>query len=232
MPPRHRFGPAAQALPHETCSICREIPDRSRSFDKGGETIESTIPAAVERLQVVGAPFFTKDYSHSHQCLLRCPQCGTYYDWSFEYEYLAGGSEDDLIVTRLAPDEGARRASSVVEHIRGVQERFEAEAPIHVRALLDSNDEDQVAKAAGWLFMAQSDGHDLTPYLRDLLTAWQRPGFQSDDATSLNLVFFVYGSRSRENLSGLRAAIRAAGLEGRPEMVSLLQSCESALDDD
>ena len=87
--------------PHLTCSICRGIPDRCRSFDKGGETVENTIPPAVNRLEVVGAPFYQQEFTHSNRCLLRCPECGTFYEWDFEYEYLAGGSEDDLTITRL-----------------------------------------------------------------------------------------------------------------------------------
>ena len=193
MPPRRKPAPS---LTHATCSICRDIPDRCRSFDKGSETVENTIPSAVSKLAIVGAPFYHQETSHSNWCLLRCPECGTCYDWDFEYEYLAGGSEDDLTVTRLSPEEGEAKAREVAGHVAAARARFAAESPAHLEALLRSSDRTEVSKAASWFFSAQADGNDLTDLLPALLAARQRPEAEGDAASSINLILFVHRSRS------------------------------------
>ncbi len=217
------------ALPWQTCSICREIPDRCRAFWKGGEKTTDTIPPAVSRLAVVGAPFYNQDTSHSNWCLLRCPQCGTCYDWDFEYEYLVNGSEDDINVTRLSPADGELKANQVAGWVATARERFAAESPPYMETLQHGTDPAELRKAASWLFATQEDGNDLTAALPVLLEAWQRPESQGDAASSLQLSLFVYGSRSPENLATLRAVLTTAGLDARPDMRSLVQSCGSAL---
>lgn len=217
------------ALPWQTCSICREIPDRCRAFWKGGEKTTDTIPPAVSRLAVVGAPFYNQDTSHSNWCLLRCPQCGTCYDWDFEYEYLVNGSEDDLNVTRLSPADGRWKAGQVAQHVAAARDRFAAEAPPHLEALQHATEPADLQKAASWIFAAQGDGNDLTAALPAILAAWQRPESQDGAASALSTTLFVHGSRSPKNLNTLRAALAAAGLEARPEMKSLVQTCENVL---
>ena len=56
----------------------------------------------------LGCPARTRN-NGSSWCLLRCPECGTYCDWDLQYEYLADGTEDDLVVTRLSREEGERK---------------------------------------------------------------------------------------------------------------------------
>jgi hypothetical protein len=214
----------------QTCSICRDIPDRCRAFWKGGDKVEDTIPPAVGKLAVVGAPFYDQDTSHSNWCLLGCPECGTYYDWDFEYEYLVNGSEDDIIVTRLTIEEGARKAKMVADSVAASQAEFAAESLPYLEALRRAASPAEVRKAASWLFTSQEDGNDLTAALPVILEAWQRPESQGDASSTLHLALFVFGSRSRENLATLRMALAAASLESRPEMQTLLQSCENRLE--
>lgn len=154
--PRRRGSPKAPTEPPvpmwQTCSLCRDIPDRCRAFSKGGDKTEDTIPPAVEKMAVVGAPFYNQETSHSNWCLLRCPECGTYYDWDFEYEYLVNGSEDDINVTRLNPEEGERKAKMVADAVAASEAEFAAESPRHLEALLKAVEPEQVRKAASWLF--------------------------------------------------------------------------------
>jgi hypothetical protein len=233
--PRKRRG--SKALPEppvptwQSCPLCSDVPDRCRAFWKGDDKVEDTIPPAVAKLDIVGAPFYDQDTSHSNWCLLRCPECGTYYDWDFEYEYLVNGSEDDMIVTRLSCEEGARKAKMVADAVAASQAEFAAESLPHLEALRSASRPTEVRKAASWLSISQEDGNDLTAALPVLLDAWQRPESQGDAASSLHLTLFVFGSRSRENLATLRAALVEAGLEGRPEMKTLVQICENALGD-
>lgn len=231
--PRRRGRPKAPTEPPapkwQTCSLCRDIPDRCRAFWKGGDKTEDTIPPAVGKLAVVGAPFYDQETSHSNWCLLCCPECGTYYDWDFEYEYLVNGSEDDINVTRLSPEEGVRKAKMVADGVAATQARFATESPPYLEVLQHAANPAEVRKAASRIFMAQEDGNDLSAALPVLLDAWQRPKSQGDAASKLHLSLFVHGSRSRENLATLRAALAAAGLEARPEMKTLVQSCENVL---
>jgi hypothetical protein len=213
----------------QTCSICRDIPDHCRAFWKGGEKTTDTIPPEVGRLVVVGAPFYDQDTSHTNWCLLCCPECGAYYDWDFEYEYLVNGSEDDLNVTRLDAAEGARKAAMALGHVAASRLRFAVQSPPHLEALQSAADPAVVRKAASWIFMAQEDGNDVTAALPLLLMAWQRPVSQGDAADTLHLALSVHGSRSQENLAALRTALAAAGLQERPEMKTLVKSCENVL---
>jgi hypothetical protein len=220
-----------EQLKWQACPICRDIPDYCRAFWKGGDKVENTIPPAVDKLPVVGAPFYDQDTSHSNWCLLRCPACGAYYDWDFEYEYLVNGSEDDIVVTRLSQQEGERKAKLVADAVAASQARFAAGSLPYLETLQRAADPADVGKAASWIFAAQEDGNDLTAALPVILEAWQRPESQDDAANSLHLTLFVFGSRSRENLSALQAALATTGIEARPEMKSLIQTCENVLRD-
>ncbi|MDL1952288.1 hypothetical protein FBQ97_21115 [Acidobacteria bacterium ACD] len=63
--------------PHETCEVCRTIPDVAVSTTRGETTSGTPLPPAVGRLVVVGAPYFDDDMSSSNRALHRCPVCGT-----------------------------------------------------------------------------------------------------------------------------------------------------------
>jgi hypothetical protein len=217
------------APPHVGCPVCGDMPDHCRDYTKGGETLVDTVPPSTTRLVTVGAPFYNQETSGSNWCLLQCPACGTYYDWDFEYEYLVNGSEDDINIRRLSADEGARKAALVAGHVAAARQRFAVESASRVETLLVSKDPREMKEAANWLFQSVNDGNDPAPVLADLLAAMRRAGTEGDASTSLNLVFFVYGSRNWESLERSRAAVAAAGAETQVLLGSTLRSCESSL---
>jgi hypothetical protein len=207
------------------------MPDRCRTFTKGGETQIDTVPPSAARLVVVGAPFYNMSTGGSNWCLLQCPSCGTYYDWDFEYEYLVNGSEDDTNITRLSPIAGARKADLVARHVAGSREKFGEWSPPQADALLHSPDAEVVRKAANWLFMAVESGNDLTPLLPQVLEAMKRPESQGDTVSTLGTTLFVYGSRKQANLERLKAAVTASGMESDERVQTTLRSCETLLRD-
>ena len=46
-----------------------------------------------------------KPYDSRALQLKQCPECGTYYLYRTDYEYLVNGSEDEEVLTRLKPEE-------------------------------------------------------------------------------------------------------------------------------
>jgi hypothetical protein len=83
------------ALDLADCEICRSIPDRSwllhipsRDVSYGG------YPLAFAPLHDL------IEVSHS-LAVKRCPRCGRLYSDEYHYEYLAGDSEDEHILTRI-----------------------------------------------------------------------------------------------------------------------------------
>lgn len=87
----------------EHCSICSQLSDHERGFQKHGREEEDTfLPEAFRLLQFVRD---TKPGQTRSPSLLQCPQCDTYYLYEVGYEYLATGSEDEQRLTRLTEEE-------------------------------------------------------------------------------------------------------------------------------
>ncbi len=105
-----------------SCEICRTIPDRLSSTTKGEETRGDPFPEALGRLLLVGAPYYNDDTTHSNRALHKCPVCGTFYWWEFEYEYLAGGSEDSTVYTRLDAETGARLERECLDKVAAARD--------------------------------------------------------------------------------------------------------------
>lgn len=80
------------------CEICREIPRVTSVLEKHGET-DGEHPAAVGRLVV-----FLRIPESNHQEVRRCPLCGHFYLYRYEYEYLTTGSEDETTYEWTTPD--------------------------------------------------------------------------------------------------------------------------------
>ena len=110
--------PSALSESWQLCSICQRIPARAHALYKSGETLDNTFPPETERLVVVGAPFFNTETSSANHCLMKCTRCGTFYAWDFTYEYLVNGTEDEYVLTRLSPAEGAKRELRVIAEVR------------------------------------------------------------------------------------------------------------------
>lgn len=86
-------------MPSLPCSLCAQLADEEYASQKyGWEERNTHLPAVVERLVVV------RDfqlYGSRQLQLRRCPECGGYYLYRSDYEYLANGSEDEQFLTRL-----------------------------------------------------------------------------------------------------------------------------------
>jgi hypothetical protein len=106
------------------CSICKTIPNKTGEFYKGGVLDGDPLPESVHKLKILGVPYFDDSTSHSNYCLKQCPECGTYYRWEMEYEYLVNGSEDDIGLFRLSDTEGESRKNLVLESVKKSRQDF------------------------------------------------------------------------------------------------------------
>jgi hypothetical protein len=118
---------------------------------KGGQSDGPGLPAASLKLEIVGAPYFDDSTSGSNQCIKRCPECGTAYRWSNEYEYLVNGSEDDTNLIRMDPEEGGKAVADTI-HSAAVQRKvFQVEGVRRVHLLKTSTAAGVLDEAAGYL---------------------------------------------------------------------------------
>ena len=84
------------------CSICSQLSDTEYASQKyGWEEHDTSLPAAASQLVVVKD---LKPDSSRSLILKQCPECGTYYLYQSDYEYLVNGSEDSQTMTRLSND--------------------------------------------------------------------------------------------------------------------------------
>lgn len=87
------------------CFICSQLGDQETAYQKfGWEETNTVLPAAANAL-TVKRDF--KPYSSRKLQLRRCPECGGYYLYSSDYEYLVNGSEDEETLTRLTAEQAA-----------------------------------------------------------------------------------------------------------------------------
>jgi hypothetical protein len=84
---------------HTNCATCGSLLDEEYAFQKNGwPADDSHLPAAAGKLELV------KDLNPGggrDKHLMRCPECGTYYHYRTDYEFLVGGTEDEQFLTRL-----------------------------------------------------------------------------------------------------------------------------------
>jgi hypothetical protein len=221
--------------PHESCEICRTIPDRASSTFKGDETWGDLIPRAVERLLIVGAPYYDSDMSQANRALHKCPLCGTHYWWEFEYEYLAGGSENSTVYTRLDQETGARLERECLDHVAAARERSRVEAAKHVAALIASPDDNAIRAAASFAGQARRWGFDVDlsgaiPALIERLVRPPREGEKGALRWDLSELLSSWEDGSPERAREILRLIRSCNVsdpsaEGR----SLVSRCETIL---
>lgn len=90
---------------HERCSICSQLKGRELGRQTHGRPEEdTTLPDAARHLKNVRE---LDPGSVRYTWLRRCPECATYYLHRNDYEYLATGSEDEQILTRLTDEKAA-----------------------------------------------------------------------------------------------------------------------------
>jgi hypothetical protein len=94
---------------HQNCTICSQLKDYERGFQKSGEG--TFLPPAAEKLIVLkdltpgyfelgGNPPMRVPSSRLLQ-LKGCPECRTCYLYRTDYEFLYGGTEDEQFLERL-----------------------------------------------------------------------------------------------------------------------------------
>ncbi len=90
-----------------SCPICSKLRDVEWSTSKfGWEDYGASFPPEAGRL-VPAEPIDSEDKRTRHVEV--CPLCGTYYAYSYSYEYLADGSEDTHELRRISTEEALRR---------------------------------------------------------------------------------------------------------------------------
>lgn len=206
---------------HESCSICKQIPNESYAFWSGmGES--GNLPKEESQLEVVGAPFFQESTSHRQTLLKKCPQCGTFYQWRFDYEFLIPTSENEITLTRLDDNEGARRETEVLQTVRAAGERFRAGAAPHLKALRARSDKQAMYFAADYLMTGQLNSHDVTFALPDAARAlkWL---YQNDPESrainTLHILFHPVPDDSAAAREALRLLRKAATVSDRADYI-------------
>ena len=90
-------------MTNNACSICSQLADKEYASQKyGHEEDDTRLPSASNHLTAV------KDFKpHDDRALQlwQCPQCGAYYLYQTDYEYLVNGSEDEETLTRLTKEQ-------------------------------------------------------------------------------------------------------------------------------
>ncbi|MEW6364510.1 MAG: hypothetical protein AB1714_07710 [Acidobacteriota bacterium] len=102
------YGTQNQAA-HDPCTACSSLRDKEYAFQKYGAEEDNTyLPAAAGDLKVVRD---FRPYDSRKLQLRQCSQCGTYYLYRTDYEYLVNGSEDEEFLTRLTQEQAAEYLS-------------------------------------------------------------------------------------------------------------------------
>lgn len=91
-----------EKLLHKSCGICSQLSDKESAYQKYGGDNNTTLPSASAKLVVVKD---FKPHSERKLQLQRCPECGAFYLYETDYEYLVNGSEDEQDLTRLTDSE-------------------------------------------------------------------------------------------------------------------------------
>lgn len=92
-------------VPHAKCSICAQLASTETAYQKfGWEESNTHLPAAAGKLKVV---IDFKPHSSRQLQLQQCFECGTFYLYRTDYEYLVNGSEDEQELRRLSAEEAA-----------------------------------------------------------------------------------------------------------------------------
>lgn len=91
--------------PCKPCRVCSNLSDQEYATQKyGWEENDTYLPAAAARLNVVRD---FRPYDSRKLQLQQCPECGAYYLYRTDYEYLVNGSEDEEYLTRLTEEQAA-----------------------------------------------------------------------------------------------------------------------------
>jgi hypothetical protein len=96
--------------PPRPCSICSDLSNQEHAAQKWGWEEDNTyLPAAANQLITVRD---FRPYGSRKLRLQQCPECGGYYLYQTDYEYLVNGSEDEETLTRLTQEQAVEYLSS------------------------------------------------------------------------------------------------------------------------
>lgn len=88
------------------CRVCSKLSDKEYARQKyGWEENNTYLPDAASQLKEI------KDflpYGSRKSILKQCQECGTYYLYETDYEYLVNGTEDEEFLTRLSDEEAKK----------------------------------------------------------------------------------------------------------------------------
>lgn len=102
MPELHTSG--SRPLSLSECPVCSRLADVELSYAKGGWDEQSLpFPDAVGDLILLEEDAHDAEGASSGISLMRCPECGTLYRYTWSGEYLSNGSEERSELRRLAP---------------------------------------------------------------------------------------------------------------------------------
>ena len=102
--------------PHKQCPSCATLRDEEYAYQKyGWEQDNSYLPPAAADLRVVRD---LRPYGSRNLQLQQCPECGTYYLYRTDYEYLVNGTEDEEFLTRLTPEQAAGYLAPLEDDLR------------------------------------------------------------------------------------------------------------------
>ena len=146
-----------------TCTICRELPATAHeSWGRG--SCDQALPASASKLVVIGTPYFN-DHADRGQCTKRCPECGTHYAWTRDYEFEVAAMVDtiDVFLSRLDDVAGAAAVESALAEVARRAGQFRVDGANWVSVALQSNDPVAVERAVGELLHHQTlFGEDLS----------------------------------------------------------------------
>ncbi len=214
------------------CSICKTLPDNYGAYWKGGDLQSKPMPASAAKLEVVGAPIYNKSTSYSHTVIQRCPECGTCYRWQFEYEYLVGGSEDEIDVTRLSRDEGEKEVRKIILDVRMQYAQLRAEGVAKLQLLKDVKklDNEQLHDAVNIFHHNQLvKSFDISYAIKHLVEALINHRHIKDDCNGQYIYWTLSEFKSKNEKNGEKLLNLILSHKGKifpPEVQDLVKECK------
>jgi hypothetical protein len=93
--------------PYKHCKTCSSLSNEEYAFQKYGW--EQNIAYMSEGAgQLIDVKDLKPGNTDRRLVLQQCPECKTYYLYRTDYEYLAGGTEDEQFLTRLTNEEATK----------------------------------------------------------------------------------------------------------------------------
>lgn len=91
------------------CNICSKLKDQEYSFQKFSGENNTYLPAESQKLKTI---LDLRPTAERKKLLQQCPKCKTYFLYETDYEYFAGGTEDEEFLTRLTEEEASKYLSA------------------------------------------------------------------------------------------------------------------------